>query len=1426
MKKILGLDLGTNSIGWALVEKPENDTKQGKILGLGSRIIPIGDDKTNFEQGLALTRNADRRRYRGVRKLNKRYKQRRNKLIYVLKELGILPDFIKWDGEFPEPTKIQKLSIKPIDKGSKQQNALEIFELRSKALNKKVELKDFGRILYILDQLRGYAGGGDNEEDKTNKKENDEKTEDASIKKYEVKIDVVKILSEPKVVGKVKSRRGKDEGKEIPEYEITVVTSDGEEYTGTTLLDILKQNEEFELELRIRRNKKDEISSVKLSLPKKSNWRVEFEKLEKELNETGEHISEYYHRKLTENPWYRVRSHVILRSRYKAEFDEIWKQQSQHYDFLNNTPKDVLEKIAKFLFPGEKESQKKYREEAINKGLKHIIKEQIIYYQRPLKPQMKLIGNCRYEKELKVLPISHPLQIEYTIWQQINNLSINTVTDVSGKKQYYDRSLNAEQKELLYELLQNQKELSYKVITTKLKLRDKIDYLNGLNFKAKLKGNETKITIKKTLGDELFAKLSLDDAEKLTELWRILYNWFKDDNVILETNEYDTNPRKYQFYNPNSDNEYDAQSERVQSINNFLKLELGNEYERIINRELLLKIAKLRFKRSYRSLSAKAINNILPLMKAGKYYSNDSNNNNITNKIIKLKNDEYVETIEDSLIDYHKKYPDCFIGGGLKSSDAAMLVYGKHTTEEFEGVNDYHNIKTFEQRKKEDPQNTDKYTLRNPIVEQITNETLQVIKSIWKQYKIKPDEIKIELSRELKNNAEERNKIYKAVLRNEKENKRIKERLAEHNIELSLSNIERYKLWEQQNYLSPYTSETIPLNELFDIREYDVDHIIPRSRFFDDSLANKIVCETKINIEKGNRTAWEYINSGSTEDKILNVENYIEHVNKIFFGRKRKNLLLKEIPKDFVERQKKDSQYISIKVKEELEKIVGTENVKTSTGGITDYLRQHWGLNEKFKEITKHRYELMSKMCDENWVEEIHNPQTNKTSLKIKNWSKRFDHRHHALDALVVALTEQSHIQRLNNLNKELQKWLNDNKQEIKQNFTGSDEELMNEFLNLSKEKREKIIEKMPSFRKFDVPWPNLPDETKQNLESIIVSHKPKQKLLIQKDKNGQIMLKIRGPLHQETYYGKNDTYRLPVSKLSNKTDIVKFIDLKIVSKSIAETLKKHLRKYNNDAKDAFSEEGITQLNKERKHKLRAVKVRYAKDDDKETKLQPLDKKYYPKNSILVKTGSNYCFAITEKEGNRKFGIIPFFDSVNLLKESIQEGKKNKELVIREYFENTCETTKGSRLLFTLSQDDLVYFPKEDEENIPLKESENNYKEFWNNIDRNRIFNVVKFTGNTCYFTQHNISQELSYRQIENLGSDDIKTKPKTYNEFGSNDGCCPYIYKLDDGSFHQNNQLNKMLSKNPKGTTFAIQDTCIKISVDRLGNIKPAVYD
>lgn len=1220
--KTLGLDVGTNSVGWALIE-------DDKIIALGSRIVPMGAEMKEFEKGNAQTKNADRRINRGIRKSNKRYKQRRNKLLYVLKALNMLPEQFRLSKDFDDPKKLQKVSILPIAEDTDQLDALALYELRTKALTSKVGPHELGRLLYFFNQLRGYAGGDDEEADDKKEKEETE-GEEQTLRKLEKVVETVKIVSDLVVI-KPKQEDAPDGKKQRTEYEVTIRRQNDEELSGKTFLDKLKKGEDEELQLTIRRNKKGEITSVVIGLPAKTSWRKDMEEFDKQLEESGLHPGQFFYEQLKKNKRFKVRKRVILRQRLQAEFDDIWKEQVKHHPVLSTTDAAFVESIACFLFPGTNAQfkQEQYRKEAIEGGLYHIIRNQIIYYQRELKDQSHLIGKCQFEPEEKVIPKSHPLFQEFKLWEQINKLTINTKKEieVKGKTKtvYDDKLTSAAFKAALYDELQDKREIGFSTVYKKLGLRDKVDFLNGLNVKGKLKGNDTRQFLKKALGAEVFQEMDLENPEKLKALWEILY-YAKG-------------------------NEYDPRSERTQKVYAFLQTNLPGDGMDLSRRAV--EVSKLRFKKAYGSVSEKAIQKLLPLMRAGKYYSYEAIPADTEGKLKELHGDNLTASHQIAAKNDLESFPELLVEGGLMYFLASTIAYGQHTAKQIKAEDSLSHYKFISPI----PQGE----LRNPIGEQMVNETLRLVREIWKQHG-KPGQIKIELARELKNSAGERSKISSAIEKNRKANDRIRDRLLELKQDVSAANIERYKLWssqeddngkaiwndaskseiekmklwEQQGLVSPYTGKPIPLSQLFDKGLYDIDHIIPKSRFFDDSLANKVICERSINDDKGNRTAWEYFDIGSTRKDILTQEQFIEHVNKFFFGRKRKNLLARQIPKDFVERQKKDTQYISIKIKEELAKIVGSANVKTTTGGITDYLRTHWGLTERFKAITKERFEKAKpvkaageferykKSFEERkkaaekkglpFTETLESQESfiknysdgyityDRNRLKIKDWSKRFDHRHHALDALVVACTEQGHVQRLNNLNKVLQDWLRKNKDVVAKDFDGTDDELLETFLRLEKDKREAILNEIEGFRNFDAPWTGFAKDAEEHLRRIVVSIKPKQKLLIQKVEKGpnagkEDMLRIRGALHEATIYGLRkgkETQRIELTKLAEE----KFATEKAIEKIVDETLRDAIRYhlvtvYGKDKKSAFSAEGIKEFNANRVVPVYGIKIHY-----------------------------------------------------------------------------------------------------------------------------------------------------------------------------------------------------------------------------------------
>ena len=138
MKKILGLDLGVGSIGWALVNEAENEQEHSSIVDMGVRVNPLTvDEQRNFEQGKSITTNADRTLKRSMRRNLQRYKLRRAQLLECLKEHG----FIKDDTLLYE--------------GSNR-TTFQTYRLRAKAATEEVSLEDLARIFLMINKKRGY----------------------------------------------------------------------------------------------------------------------------------------------------------------------------------------------------------------------------------------------------------------------------------------------------------------------------------------------------------------------------------------------------------------------------------------------------------------------------------------------------------------------------------------------------------------------------------------------------------------------------------------------------------------------------------------------------------------------------------------------------------------------------------------------------------------------------------------------------------------------------------------------------------------------------------------------------------------------------------------------------------------------------------------------------------------------------------------------------------------------------------------------------------------------------------------------------------------------------------------------------------------------------------------------------------------------
>lgn len=333
----------------------------------------------------------------------------------------------------------------------------------------------------------------------------------------------------------------------------------------------------------------------------------------------------------------------------------------------------------------------------------------------------------------------------------------------------------------------------------------------------------------------------------------------------------------------------------------------------------------------------------------------------------------------------------------------------------------------------------------------------------------------------------------------------------------------------------------------------------------------------------------------------------------------------KDIPADFIERQLRESQYIAKKAKEMLQSVC--RNVYATSGSITDFIRHIWGWDEVLHTLNFERYRAagLTEMveCDINGRKvEVE---------RIKDWSKRMDHRHHAVDALTIACTKQGYIQRINNLN---------SLKDI--SFKSIDHEEQSIETKQRLTRLERYIQQQPHFATADV---------ERAIEGIAVSfkggkraasvgkryiRKGGKRICVQRD-----IIIPRGALSEESIYG-----RIRNSENGKQEYVIKYkvgaITLKdvdyVVDKRIREILRERLEQFGGKADKAFAEPVLD-------HQGREIKsVRCYTGLSATVPLRYNDK---GEADAFVKPANNHHVAIYEDEnGKLQEHIVTFWHAV------------------------------------------------------------------------------------------------------------------------------------------------------------------------------------
>lgn len=1190
MKKILGLDLGSNSIGWAVVnaECNNDEHKLVAIEAAGSRIIPMdAETLDNFQKGNPVSQTKERTQYRSARRLRERGLLRRSRLLRVLNILNFLPahfsEFIDKYGKLKKGTEpkitwtkdeqgeqqflfmdsynemlddFRQSQPELVSNGKKVPYDWTIYYLRKKALTNALKKEELAWLLLHFNQKRGYYQlRGEEEEEKENQR---------------VEFQSLKVVS---VSSDGKSKEGK------VWYNVTLENGWVYRRQSSLPLDWEGKTKEFIVTTDLNPDgsvklDKEGNECRKFRAPKEDDWTLLKKKTEYNIEESQVTVGQYIFDNILRKPDQKIIGKLVRtieRKFYRSELKAILDKQREFIPELTND--DLYAACIEELYPCNED----YRRSISKRDFTYLFVDDILFYQRPLKSKKSSISNCPYETTkgkdgveypVKCIAKSNPLFQEFRLWQFISNLRIyqkekkvagKLMNDVDVTNEFIKREDDVV---TLYQWLNDRKEVKQEDL---LKTYFKIKKVNGeypyrWNYVEDkvYPCNRTRYAIISKMGKSEFEKV---DDKLLHQIWHLLYSVRTKAEIDAVFNEKNRNKEKGIFKE---------------------LLSIG------ISDESIEKLKKVKFdEEDYGSYSEKAIKKLLPLMRVGSLWREYDIHSATKDRIDKIITGEYDETIRDKVREKAMNLTDIRYFRGLPLWLACYVVYDRHS-------------EASDVQKWESPEDIDKWlmafkqhSLNNPIVEQVICETMRTVRDIWKHVG-KIDEIHLELAREMKNPADKRKAMTSQITENENTNLRIKAMLMEffnsddiENVrpyspgqqdllkiyeEYALSNLDekdkeydfvskisktaqptkaeitRYKLWLEQKYKSPYTGCVIPLAKLF-TPAYEIEHVIPQSRYFDDSFSNKVICESEVNKRKDSQLGFEFIQkhggeiielSGGAKVKVLKADEYQQFISSNYSGNKAKmrKLLMDEIPDGFIERQLNDSRYISKYIKGVLSNIVReklssgdleqeatSKNLIVCNGSVTDRLKKDWGVNDVWNRIILPRFQRLNEI-------------TGTTNYTTKNTSgeeipampldqqkgfnkKRIDHRHHAMDAIVIACATRSHVNLLNN------------------ESAMSKNQATRQQLSRKLRRYEKVVidgKERSVPMEFLKPWDTFTIDAQRTLENIIVSFKQNLRVINKTTNNyehyvdGKKQLvkqtkgdswAIRKPLHKESVFGE-----------------------------------------------------------------------------------------------------------------------------------------------------------------------------------------------------------------------------------------------------------------------------------------------------------------
>jgi CRISPR-associated endonuclease Csn1 len=1149
MAKILGLDLGTNSIGWALLD----DEREGnKLQDKGVLIFSEGVKK---EKGQEKSKAAERTGFRSARRIKFRRKIRKFQTLLVLAKYDMCPlsiDEVKdWrKSNFKKyPAKPEFLEWLRTD----EDKNINPYYFRDKASRVKVNKYELGRALYHMAQRRGFLSNRLDQSDKGVIEKHQPELE-IRISEGQNTTEVEQFIFDYFEPFDIIEKKQKDLN--AGENELKKLYN--------SFSKILKEKvdlDEIKQRLLDRLYKKENLGAVKKNI-------TELDAAIKESNckTLGQYFWKLYQQDRN-NADNKIRSNYTSREdHYLQEFEVICRTQA--LDEINETKKD----------PSERYSS--------------IVKElyKAIFYQRPLKSQKGLIGKCSLEPTKTRCSVSRPEYEQFRMYSFINTIKIKETDDENF------RFLTEEEREIIKSRFFRKSKPTFTFIDIKKTLGEENRYnykdnatVSGCPTIAALInvfGDEWENTIYQCYTDKVIRNIKnakpeeIKTKEKVTaDVWHVLSTFTSDEKLIdfgknkLKLNQNDAEKfskihlkkdyaslslyaiikilpylekgllYSHAVFMANMDklikserwtnqadraliekevgeiiNNHQEENKMLFAINSALKYcfdnnqtysrEAENSYKSDVEKHLKKEFGERTWedKSNKENLFSKSFEIFIKQLKDRKHASIKR----IDEKIIEFLSDNDLLKLNASEVLYHPSDIEKFkpatikdINGvefkGLGSPDVGsiknpMAMKALHQLKKLintlilEGqIDEYTKVNIELSRQLNDAN-------KRKAIEKWQNDR----KDLFQEYEKKIKELyKIETGKELKEVTNEDIEKFGYALEQRKDGKLV-----------SKEDVMKYALWEEQNHVCVYTGKTINLSSFLGANpSFDIEHTLPRSRSWDNSQMNKTLCDKAFNQKtKGNKTPFELQIDDEIMPRIQHWKNKYESLANEIEKKKRgtrsatdkeqKDKLIQQrhyLKLEFDYWKGKHDRFVMEEIKE------GFKNSQAvDIGIISKYATAY--LKSVFNKVYSVKGEMVSEYRKAWGLHDTFKDKWDRTQYKPKD---RSNHIHHCIDAVTIACMNKNKYDKLAHA------WGLEDKGDY--------------------EKAKKELENEKPWETFTQDVRNLENEVfivHQNKDLLPVQTKKKfrKRGKIQRDKNGNVIYQqgdtVRGSLHLDTFYG------------------------------------------------------------------------------------------------------------------------------------------------------------------------------------------------------------------------------------------------------------------------------------------------------------------